>query len=72
MKTSDEWAKEFKLHSCIGNKKFQKQIKKIQDDIIKRIKFRQCAREEAYSNGYEKGCRVGYEECEDFNKSLSN
>ena len=35
MKTADEHAKAFKLHSCIGNKKFAEQIKQIQLDAFK-------------------------------------
>ena len=34
MKTPDEWAREFKLPACIGNKKFSAQIKTIQNDAI--------------------------------------
>ena len=36
-KSSDEWAKIFKLHSCIGNKKFAEQVRLIQEDAA------QCA-----------------------------
>jgi len=30
IKTPDDWAREFKLHHCVGNKNFAKQIRKIQ------------------------------------------
>lgn len=32
LKSPDDWARHFKLHSCIGNKKFAKQIKEIQEN----------------------------------------
>lgn len=35
MKSADDWARMFKLHSCVGNKKFAKQIEQIQADTIK-------------------------------------
>ena len=35
MKTSDDHARDFKLHNCIGNKKFEKQVKSIQLDAFK-------------------------------------
>lgn len=30
IKTPDDWAREFKLHHCIGNKNFAKQIRRVQ------------------------------------------
>jgi len=30
IKHPDDWAREFKLHHCIGNKNFAKQIRRIQ------------------------------------------
>jgi len=35
MNTPDDWAREFKLHHCIGNKNFAKQIRKIQLESYK-------------------------------------
>lgn len=32
VKTPDEWAREFKLHHCIGNKKFAAQIRRVQKE----------------------------------------
>jgi hypothetical protein len=34
MKTADQWAREFKLHHCIGSRKFAEQVKKIQENAI--------------------------------------
>jgi len=32
IKTPDDWAREFKLHHCIGNKNFAKQIRRVQKE----------------------------------------
>lgn len=37
-KTADDWAKQFKLHSCIGNQKFAEQVKAIQEDAVRSYK----------------------------------
>jgi hypothetical protein len=34
MKNPDDWARIFKLHNCIGNDRFAKQVKAIQEDAI--------------------------------------
>ncbi len=35
LKSPDDWARHFKLHSCIGNKKFAKQIMEIRDNALR-------------------------------------
>ena len=57
LKTPDQWAIHFKLHSCIGNKKFAKQIKEIQDN----------AKSVGWGEGYEEGYRSGYSQAIDWN-----
>lgn len=36
MKTPDDYAREFKLPHCVGNKNFAKQIRKIQKEAYER------------------------------------
>jgi len=36
--TPDDWARIFKLHNCIGNKKFAEQVKQIQQNVIDSLK----------------------------------
>ena len=35
MKTPDDFAREFKLHNCIGNPRFAAQVRAIQEDALK-------------------------------------
>lgn len=37
VKTPDDWAREFKLHHCIGKKSFAKQILRIQLNVVESI-----------------------------------